>query len=52
MYNPLCSLLKKNWLNPFDPEQEELVSLLTTEEVPPEVSKDLLDASQIGEEAY
>ena len=45
-------LMETSWLNPFNPEQGELVSLSTATAAPPEVAKDLLGAYRIGEDAY
>jgi hypothetical protein len=39
------------WVNPFAGE-EQLVSISTAKTAPPEVSKDLMRAHEVGEEAY
>ena len=48
----LDQLMETSWLNPFCPDQEELVSLSTAIAAPPEIAKDLLEAHRIGEETY
>ena len=48
----LVQLMETNWLNPFNAEQGDLVSLSTATTAPPEVAKDLLGAYRIGEDAY
>jgi len=48
----LVQLMETSWLNPFSPDQEELVSLSTAAAAPPDVARDLLDAKKIGEDAY
>ena len=45
-------LMETSWLNPFNPEQGELVSLSTATAAPPEVLKDLLRTYRMGEDAY
>lgn len=45
-------VMETSWLNPFNPEQEELVSLSTALAAPAEVAKDLLEAYRIGENTY
>ncbi|KAK3741541.1 hypothetical protein QZH41_002925 [Actinostola sp. cb2023] len=47
----LVDLFEKNWTNPFDPS-DELVSISTGTAATPEISKDLLGAYTIGEQAY
>ena len=48
----LVQLMEISWLNPFNPDQGDLVSLSTATAAPPEVAKDLLGAYRIGEDAY
>ncbi len=48
----LFQLVETSWLNPFNPDQVELVSLSTATTAPPDMAKDRLDAHTIGEEAY
>ncbi|KAG0721648.1 hypothetical protein GWK47_046054 [Chionoecetes opilio] len=48
----LVQLMETSWLNPFNAEQGDLVSLSTATTAPPEVAKDLLGAYRIGEDAY
>lgn len=48
----LVQLMEASWLNPFNSDQGDLVSLSTAAAAPPDVAKDLLEAHKIGEEAY
>ena len=48
----LVQLMETSWLNPFSPDQEELVSLSTAAAAPADVARNLLDAKKIGEQAY
>lgn len=48
----LVDLMENNWLNPMAPNGIDLVSLSTGSIAPPDVTRDLLRASEIGEEAY
>ena len=48
----LIQLMDSSWLNPFNPDQDELVSISTATVTPAEVAKDLLESHKIGEEAY
>ena len=48
----LVQLMETSWMNPFNAEQGDLVSLSTATTAPPEVAKDLLGAYRIGEDAY
>lgn len=43
--------MTEGWNNPFA-ESEELVSLSTAKQAPEDVTRDLLNAWQVGEEAY
>jgi hypothetical protein len=45
-------LIETSWLNPFNTEQGELVSLSTVTAAPPEVVNDPLGAYKIGEDSY
>ena len=45
-------LLEKDWINPFQNEQFELLSLSTGTLATPEISNDLCNAHCIGENAY
>ena len=45
-------LLEDDWMNPFDPNETEFVSISTGTLPPPDVVRDLLDAKKIGTEAY
>ncbi len=44
----LVQLMETSWLNPFNRDQVQLVSLSTATTAPPDVAKDLLDAHRIG----
>ena len=48
----LIQLLDSSWLNPFNSDQDELVSISTATVAPAEVAIDLLESHKIGEEAY
>ena len=48
----VVQLLETSWLNPFSPDNQELVSLSTAVAAPADVAKDLADAYKIGKEAY
>lgn len=48
----IIDVLDNCWLNPFSPDQCEFVSLSTAAVAPPDVSNDLLEAHEIGEQAY
>ena len=48
----LVQLMEATWLNPFTSENGELVIVSTAAKAPGEVTKNLLDAYKIGEEAY
>lgn len=48
----IIELMETCWLNPFSPDNEELVSLSTATVAPPDVAHDLLNAHKMGEEAY
>ena len=48
----IVDVLDNCWVNPFSPDQCELVSLLTATVAPPDVGNDILDAHKIGEQAY
>ena len=47
-----CSADGDQLVEPFSHEHEELVSLSSAAQAPPEVAKDLLEAYIIGEDAY
>ena len=48
----IISVLQNTWLNPFNPDLQELVCLSTGKVATPDVEHDLLQAKDIGEEAY
>ncbi|XP_035662311.1 uncharacterized protein LOC118406391 [Branchiostoma floridae] len=48
----LVSILQDTWLNPFDPDLQDLVCLSTGKVATPDVEHDLLRAKDVGEEAY
>ena len=48
----LMQLMEASWLNPFKPENEDLVSLSSATAAPPDIEKDLLDANKLGKESY
>lgn len=48
----LIDVMENNWLNPLSPDESDLVSLSTGFLAPPDVTRDLLRAHEIGEEAY
>ena len=45
-------LLEDDWTNPLDQNETEFVSISTGTLSPPDVARDLLDAHNIGAEAY
>ncbi|KAK3746534.1 hypothetical protein QZH41_007378 [Actinostola sp. cb2023] len=48
----LVDLLENTWINPFDPDTQELVSISTGKVAPPEVQEHLLLAREKGNAAY
>ena len=48
----IVSILQDTWLNPFNPDLQDLVCLSTGKVATPDVERDLLGAKDIGEEAY
>lgn len=48
----IVDILETCWVNPLSPDQCEFVSLSNATVAPPDVAKDLLDAREIGEQAY
>ena len=48
----IISLLQDTWLNPFNPDLQDLVCLPTGKVASSEVEDDLLRAKEVGEEAY
>ncbi|KAK3749597.1 hypothetical protein QZH41_002778 [Actinostola sp. cb2023] len=48
----LVDLLENTWINPFDPDTQELVSISTGKVAPPEVQEHLLLAREKGNTAY
>eukprot|EP00058_Branchiostoma_floridae_P000336 XP_002585824.1 hypothetical protein BRAFLDRAFT_111039 [Branchiostoma floridae] len=48
----LVSILQDTWLNPFDPDLQDLVCFSTGKVATPDVEHDLLRAKDVGEEAY
>ena len=45
-------LMEDSWINPFRSDQDSLVSLATAAMLPMEIAHDLMNASQVGEEAF
>lgn len=45
-------MLQNTWLNPFDPDLQDLVCLSTGKVATPDIEHDLLCAKDAGEEAY
>lgn len=50
--NSILSMLQNTWLNPFDPDLQDLVCLFTGKVATPDVEHDLLCAKDTGKEAY
>lgn len=48
----IISVLQNTWLNPFNPDLQDLVCLSTGKDATPDVEHDLLQAKDIGEKAY
>ena len=48
----LMTMLESNWINPFSPEQQDLVCLSTGKVATKKIEKDLLNAKTVGEKAY
>ena len=48
----IISVLQNTWLNPFNPDLQDLVCLSTGKVATPDVEHDLLQAKDIGEKAY
>ncbi|KAL9977295.1 hypothetical protein ACROYT_G014685 [Oculina patagonica] len=48
----ILSILQDTWLNPFNPDLQDLVCLSTGKVATPDVERDLLGAKDIGKEAY
>ena len=48
----IISLLQDTWLNPFNPDLQDLVCLSTGKVASSEVEDDLLRTKEVGEEAY
>ena len=48
----IISLLQDTWLNPFNPELQDLVCLSTGKVASSEVQDDLLRAKDVGEKLY
>lgn len=48
----LVDLMENSWINPLSPDQTDLVSLSTGTLAPSDITNDLLNARQFGEEAY
>ena len=48
----IISILQYTWLNPFNPDLQDLVCLSTGKVATPDVEHDLLQAKDIGEKAY
>ena len=48
----ITSVLQNTWLNPFNPDLQDLVCLSTAKVTTPDVEHDLLQAKDIGEMAY
>ena len=48
----LMEMLETNWINPFNHEQQELISISTGKAAPPEVAKDLIGAYDTGKTAF
>ena len=45
-------MLQNTWLNPFNPDRQDLVYLSTGKVATPDVEHDMLQAKDIGETAY
>lgn len=45
-------ILESNWINPFSSDQQDLVCLSTGKLAPSDVERNLLCATQVGEDAY
>ena len=45
-------LMENSWINPLSPDEMDLVSFSTGTMAPPDVTRDLLRAVEVGEEAY
>ena len=48
----IISMLQNTWLNPFNPDRQDLVCLSTGKVGTPDVEHDMLQAKDIGETAY
>ena len=48
----ITSILQNTWRNPFNPDLQDLVCLLTGKAATPDMEHDLLQAKDIGETAY
>ena len=48
----LVNLMEDSWINPFRSDQDSLVSLATAAMPPMEIAHDLMNASNVGEEAF
>ena len=48
----LIQVMESSWLDPFQSNNEELVSISTAVAPPPDVARELFQAKAIGEEAY
>ena len=45
-------LMENNWTNPFSDMEKDLICISTGSVAPPEIAKDLLQAVDVGEDAY
>ena len=48
----LMDMLENNWIDPFNNENQELISISTGKSATPEIASDLLNANKRGELAY
>ncbi|KAG1665356.1 hypothetical protein GQR58_019372 [Nymphon striatum] len=48
----LVTMLESNWINPFDENSQELVSISTGKLATPDITEDLLHAHESGKKAY
>ena len=47
----LVEIMENSWINPYSGEAEDLVCISTGKVAPPDVQKDLLNATKVGEQA-
>ncbi|KAG1648370.1 hypothetical protein GQR58_029891 [Nymphon striatum] len=48
----LVTMLESNWINPFDENSQELVSISTGKLATPDITENLLHAHELGKKAY